>query len=305
MKSFDVIGGLRATQGYLIPLQKVVPRWENAIMSLSKPLVCRHANNLSNVDRQICISKRYSHHSAQQGKYYTNRFYMKKCSTCSAWNNLVVTQCVHCLTQLGDGDIRLRTVDPLCRMANARKNETDMEDNSYVILDRCFDFTIMLHPQPSAAIHISAVPNGTFYDIKNFRKNHIPMITKMKARCDAILADVITGRSGPEFVKNSPEVTHIRELVQRGSKGNEKIKLKDILSQTVCGFNYPNSFSHVGMHVMLPPIKCFSVFQSPFFYPLSKVKSYTTEEATQLYNHDIIMEDIVDLDATFRSKYDL
>ncbi|ORM41935.1 uncharacterized protein BXIN_0480 [Babesia sp. Xinjiang] len=265
------------------------------------------------LDRGVC--KRFSHHSAQRGKYYTNKFYMKKCSVCSSWNNLVVTQCVHCLTQLGDSDIRLRTVDPLCLTANARKQETESSTMDYVILHRCFDFTIMIQPHPSAAIHLSAVPNGTFYDIKNFRKTHIPMITKMKTRCDAILRHILTGNAGPDFLKNSVDVTHLRGLTQGENNVGTKSNVNDIISHAIYGFNYPHSFSHVGMHVILPPIKCFSIFKSPFFYPLSKVlsdlehlsqvKPYTTDEATQLYENDIIMEDIVDIDTTFRSKYGL
>ncbi|EDO08192.1 hypothetical protein BBOV_III006310 [Babesia bovis T2Bo] len=264
---------------------------------------------------QMHISRRFSHHSAQKGKYYTNRFYMKKCSSCSSWNNLVVTQCVHCLTPLGDSDIRLRTIDPLCRTANARKGEAFIEHENYVILERCFDFTIMLYPQPSAAIHISAVPNGTFYDIKNFRKTHLTMIKKMKERCDMLMKHIIAGRAGPEYLQNDDLVKHLRELTKEARVNQQKITTSDIVQHAVYGFNYPNRYSHVGMHGMLPPFKSYSVFQSPFFYPLSKVisdlhnlsqvKPYTPEEAKELYNHDIIMEDIVDLDKTFRAQYGL
>ncbi|CDR96954.1 hypothetical protein, conserved [Babesia bigemina] len=272
-----------------------------------------HCHETNNYGHCGSFDKRFSHHSAQRGKYYTNRFYMKKCKACALWNNLSVMQCVHCLTALGDEDIRLRVVDPLCRTANSRRGETENGTVEYVMLHRCFDFTIMVHPQPSAAIHLSAVPNGTFYDIKNFRKTHVPMITKMKSRCDAIIHDVITGHAGPDYLKNSVSVNHLRGIIQAPQRGSKRRKVSDIVSEAIYGFNYPNNFSHVGMHAIVPPIKCFNLFKSPFFYPLSKVlsdlehlsqvKAYTADEAKQLYEKDIIMEEIVDIDATFRAQY--
>ncbi|KAK1933218.1 hypothetical protein X943_002755 [Babesia divergens] len=258
------------------------------------------------------IDKRLSHHSAERGKYYTNRLYMKKCAVCSSWNNLAVMQCTHCLAGLGDDSIRLRTVDPLCRTANSRKNDAEAGMVDYIALYRCFDFAIILHPQPAAPIHLTAVPNGTFYDIKNFRKNHVSMLNKMKLRCDSILRDIISGTLVPDFLKNE----HVARLQEEARKESGKVSgttVTDMVSHTIYGFNYPSSFSHVEMHAVLPPVRSFNIFKSPFFYPLSKilsdlehlsqVKSYTPDEARQLYEQDIILDDIMDIDRTFRKTY--
>lgn len=258
---------------------------------------------------------RSSYHSAQQGKYYTNRFYMKKCRGCAASNNLSVTHCTHCMSHLGDDTIRLRTVDPLCKTANARKVEVDVKELEYIVLYRCFDFSVMLHPQPVSALHLTAVPNGTFYDIKNLRKNHIPMLNKMKAQCESILRDIFTETNVPFFLSNSEHVVHLQKHV-KGTRGTSKTStVNTILEYAIYGFNYPSSYSHVEMHVVVPPVRSCSIFKSPFFYPLTKVlsdldhlsqvKSYTPEEAKQLYEKDIILEDIMDIDRSFREAYNL
>ncbi|GBE59024.1 hypothetical protein, conserved [Babesia ovata] len=137
----------------------------------------------------------------------------------------------------------------------------------------------------------------------------------MKSRCDAIIRDIITGNSGPDFLKNSTPVAHLRGIIETPQGDSKKRSASDIVSEAIYGFNYPNNFSHVGMHAVVPPIKCFNLFKSPFFYPLSKVlsdlehlsqvKTYTADEAKQLYEKDIIMEDILDIDATFRVQYGL
>ncbi|GIX60706.1 pv1h14035_P related protein [Babesia caballi] len=134
----------------------------------------------------------------------------------------------------------------------------------------------------------------------------------MRAQCEAAMRGIVAGTAWPDFLRNSQCVSHLRQLTEGGNGGQKKLSVNDIVAQAIYGFNYPNSFCHVGMHALLPPIRCFTVFKSPFFYPLSKVlsdlehlaqvKTYTADEARQLYEKDIIMDDIVEIDAAFRAQ---
>ncbi|SIO73768.1 conserved Plasmodium protein, unknown function [Babesia microti strain RI] len=123
----------------------------------------------------------------------------------------------------------------------------------------CFDYIITIYIQPIADIHLSAIPRGTFYDIMNFRPSHIQLIKSMQIKCESILK-----------------------------------KLTDINREdAIYGFNYPNPFSHVAMHCIVPPVKNNNLLKPPYYYPLNKVLNdlehkgrvipYTPKEVQHLY----------------------
>eukprot|EP00375_Theileria_parva_P002255 XP_764933.1 hypothetical protein [Theileria parva strain Muguga] len=124
----------------------------------------------------------------------------------------------------------------------------------------------MINRSPCSFIHLSAFPNGTFYDIKNFRKSHVPLLNKMNEKCIGIFRDIITGKI-VHLVPNTKFSDHFK------SQMSNKSDTDFVLKSAIFGFNYPNTNSHVDMHAILPPIESFNIFKSPFYYPLDKVIS--------------------------------
>ncbi|KAK2196626.1 HIT-like superfamily [Babesia duncani] len=229
---------------------------------------------------------------------------MKKCPHCGASNSLGVIKCSKCMEPLTDANIRLRTLDPLCKGANHRKSDNLHQKN---IIYRCFDYTILEHPQKCAFVHLSAIPNGTFYDIKNFRKSHIPMLLKMKAKCQAICLNMLKTIIAKEKIVAGNCNLNITDDAETLSK------LKELSCKIALGFNYPNAFTHVNMHVILPPIYNFGIFKSPNYYPLqkvlqdlevfSRVRSYTTLELKKLLETDSHLMEIEKLHDSTRAFF--
>ncbi|BAM40097.1 conserved hypothetical protein [Theileria orientalis strain Shintoku] len=215
------------------------------------------------------VGARHLHHSATHGKFYTNRFYVKKCSECQSLNSLALISCFNCSNTLSDADIRFRSLDHICEVSNWRKSTRGPGNLNTPVLYRCFDFTIMLNRNPSAFIHLSAFPNGTFYDIKNFRKSHVELLNRIADRCVLVLNDIVSGKVCVPSV-DGLTLGKLRALVGEGASDRSK-SWKELLKSVVWGFNYPNAHCHVDMHALLPPISAFSLFKAPFFYPLEKV----------------------------------
>nr|PVC51131.1 hypothetical protein MACL_00001741 [Theileria orientalis] len=243
------------------------------------------------------VGARHLHHSATHGKFYTNRFYVKKCSECQSLNSLALISCFNCSNTLSDADIRFRSLDHICEVSNWRKSTRGPGNVNAIasgtganvatgshsvasdcgrenelntpVLYRCFDFTIMLNRNPSAFIHLSAFPNGTFYDIKNFRKSHVELLNRIADRCVLVLNDIVSGKVCVPSV-DGLTLGKLRALVGEGASDRSK-SWKELLKSVVWGFNYPNAHCHVDMHALLPPISAFSLFKAPFFYPLEKV----------------------------------
>ncbi|CDJ57504.1 Pv1h14035_P, related, related [Eimeria maxima] len=57
----------------------------------------------------------------------------------------------------------------------------------YTELYRSFNFVITTTPFPSSFIHLLAIPRACFYDIKQLRKTHIPLLQAMKEKTHAIM----------------------------------------------------------------------------------------------------------------------
>ncbi|XP_952351.1 uncharacterized protein TA12785 [Theileria annulata] len=205
---------------------------------------------------------RFLHHSSAQSRFYTNRFYVKKCGSCKSLNSLSSVNCISCSNTLTDHDIRLRNIDHICEATNSRKWQNPHDFTVY----RCFDFTVMFNRTPCSFIHLSAFPNGTFYDIKNFRKAHLPLISKMNEKCIGIFRDIIGGKINLPLPQNKFS-EHFKAQI------SGKSHTEYVLKSAIFGFNYPNTNSHVDMHAILPPIESFNIFKSPFYYPLDKVIS--------------------------------
>ncbi|AFZ79259.1 hypothetical protein BEWA_021060 [Theileria equi strain WA] len=250
------------------------------------------------------IRRNFLHHSPNSGRYFTNRLYMKKCSSCTSWNHLSAIHCSKCSHKLTDDDIRLRTIDPIYEISNVQKSSIVKEQYSSKVLYRCFDFTIMYHPQPSGLIHLSATPNGTFYDIKNFRRAHIPLISKMKQTCINVFKEIITETPVSEGD------THLSRIKSFIKDDNKEKHWNFVSSLLIFGFNYPSNFVHVVMHAILPPIHTFNMFKCPYYYPLEtvladlesygRVHSFTPAFMRKLNENDTIFKDIVTTNDTFK-----
>ncbi|UKK02118.1 hypothetical protein MACK_001473 [Theileria orientalis] len=283
----------------------------------------------------MLVCARHLHHSPTYGKFYTNRFYVKKCSKCQSLNSLTLISCFNCSNTLSDSDIRFRNLDHICEVSNSRKNIRALNNLNSIssgigtntasvandvnasgdesglntsVLYRCFDFTIMLNRNPSAFIHLSAFPNGTFYDIKNFRKSHIELINKIAERCLVVLSDIVNGKV---HVPSIDRVTLGKLEAISSEGGNDKSKsLKEVLKNVIWGFNYPNTHCHVDMHALLPPIATFNQFKAPFFYPLEKVlgdlknfgrvRHYSPSQIRQMNEFDEVMEGVKESDKKMR-----
>ncbi|UKJ90347.1 hypothetical protein MACJ_001279 [Theileria orientalis] len=281
------------------------------------------------------VGTRHLHHSSTYGKFYTNRFYVKKCSRCHSLNSLTLISCFNCSNALSDSDIRFRNLDHICEVSNSRKNMRGPNNVNAIssgigidaasgandvsgsglengvntsVLYRCFDFTIMLNRNPSAFIHLSAFPNGTFYDIKNFRKSHIELINKIADRCTLVLSDVVNGKVDVPGI-DRVILGKLKAVISEGAKDKSK-SLKEVFKNVVWGFNYPNTHCHVDMHALLPPIVSFNLFKTPFFYPLEKVlgdlknfgrvRHYSPSQIRQMNEFDEVMEGVKASDMKMR-----
>lgn len=295
------------------------------------------------------VQQKYMHHSAQLQRFYTNRYHKKECPRCSRPNIVPVRRCGYCDLLLTDLDIRLVGRDVFRELVASRtpnhtqgngsvsvvrdqelrnhgasvavpgQHATDREGGAKAFsgprtvsaeIHRCFDFLVIAHPYPISALHLSAIPKGTMYDIKQLRRAHIPLLKQMQQRVVQLAPELIDEISQ---IKGSPAnsvwtadraVTESAAAVQLAGEGTAplstgenttlsktsgsisppgdvriqkgcklaKSQAKKLMEQSIIfGFTYPCGFLQLNMHAIVPPIKNFNILEAPYFYPLKKV----------------------------------
>lgn len=291
------------------------------------------------------------HHSSETHRFYTNRYHKKECRRCGRPNIVPVTRCGYCDLPLTDSDVRLVGRDLLRDLVSARtpghsqahgaserKASLDQPTASHETLCgqgslpsitsqfkpgaveelyRCYDFVVIRHPFPVAGVHLSAIPKGTVYDIKQLRRAHIPLLQRMQQQTAVFAAELVnelvaTRGMGADAARsygllrsdNLPPVgasssseeanveVHVRNAAlpeaPRPHTSVTRSRAKELLSSSVFfGFSYPCGFGQVNMHGIAPPIMNYNMFVAPFFYPLKKVLQDLQEfGSVQPFEHD-------------------
>ncbi|EPT27959.1 hypothetical protein TGPRC2_289640 [Toxoplasma gondii TgCatPRC2] len=294
------------------------------------------------------VQQKCMHHSSQLQRFYTNRYYKKECPRCSRPNIVPVRRCGYCDLLLTDLDIRLVGRDVFRELVASRTpNHTQRNDLTSLVRDqelgdygasvivsrqlattgeggakaasgsrnvpaeihRCFDFLVATHPYPISALHLSAIPKGTMYDIKQLRRAHIPLLKRMQQCVTPLAVELIDGMcqgrgsctnrmwtadrkvtdsaaaqsqageavaplkaGGDDMSQSVNSISPDKDSrIQKGRKSTNS-QAKELMEQSVIfGFTYPCGFLQLNMHAIVPPIRTFNIFEAPYFYPLKKV----------------------------------
>lgn len=198
-------------------------------------------NRINSTTFRACYFSARSWHSDNLHKFFTNKYHKKICPNCEKPNSLPTINCTACNSLLLDSSIRLIKNDLLQEAGLAR------DKSNLIELHRSFELLIVKNPHPIGLIHLIVTPKSTMYDIKQLKKRDLQLLQLMYEKGLESLQKCIS---------DLPEAMHT-----------------EARKMAIWGFNYPSEYNQLALHIVIPPISNFKMFEHPLFYPFDKVVS--------------------------------